>query len=116
MSPVRKNAELRVRRTFDCRRSGVLRWVRMDRRAHPMRTFSLLAALVATMALVAHSAVAAPSSLHDPLLDHLIGTWALRGKIAGKQVTHTVNVQCWTIDNVAKGQIQPFANVKLTRH
>jgi hypothetical protein len=45
------------------------------------------------MALVAHSAVAAPSSIHDPLLDHLAGAWTLHGNIAGKPVTHTVNVQ-----------------------
>jgi hypothetical protein len=183
----------------------------MNRRAHPMQAFSSrLAALVVTMALVAHSAVAASSSLRDPLLDHLVGTWVLRGNIDGKPVTHTVNTQwvlaheyiqiretsqsrtaagapeyaaivyigwnpdlrqytClwldstggnglvgtafghaeagadklafvwsdengepslhntfaydritntwrWTIDNIAKGQLQPFANVKLTRH
>ena len=52
--------------------------------------------LVATMAFVALSSVAATSSLRDPLLDQLIGTWVLRGNIAGKPVTHTVNVR-WVL-------------------
>jgi hypothetical protein len=43
-----------------------------------------LVVLVATIGLVARSSVAAPSSINDPLLDHLIGTWFLRGNIAGK--------------------------------
>jgi hypothetical protein len=55
-----------------------------------------LAALVATIGLVSQSTVAASSSLNDPLLDRLIGTWVLRGDIAGKQVTHAVNVQ-WVL-------------------
>ena len=183
----------------------------MNRLAHPMKIHTLrLAALLATIGLIAQSAAAAASSLNDPLLDRLIGTWVLRGDIAGKPVIHTVKVQwvlaheyiqiretsqsrtaagapeydaivyigwdsdlkqyaclwldttggnglvgwalghaeadaaklafvwsdengeaslrntfaydratntwSWTIDNVAKGQIQPFANVKLTRH
>lgn len=183
----------------------------MNRRAHPIKTYTWrLATLAATLGWAVQSAVAAPSSLHDPLLDHLVGTWVLRGNIAGKPVTHAVNVHwvlaheyiqiretsqsstaagapeydaivyigwnpdlrqytClwldstggnglvgtafghaeadaaklafvwsdengepslhntfaydritntwrWTIDNVAKGQVQPFANVKLTRH
>ena len=53
-------------------------------------------ALAATIALVAQSRVAASSALSDPLLDRLIGTWVLRGDIAGKQVTHAVKVQ-WVL-------------------
>ncbi|MGO9934824.1 MAG: hypothetical protein ACLPV8_23825 [Steroidobacteraceae bacterium] len=55
-----------------------------------------LAALLAAIGLVAHSTVAAPSSLNDPLLDRLIGTWVLRGDIAGKPVTHGVKVR-WVL-------------------
>jgi hypothetical protein len=46
--------------------------------------------------VLARSTVAASSSLNDPLLDRLIGTWVLRGDIAGKQVTHAVEVQ-WVL-------------------
>jgi hypothetical protein len=45
-----------------------------------------LAALVMTIGLIAQTTVAAPSSLNDLLLDRLIGTWVLRGDIAGKPV------------------------------
>jgi hypothetical protein len=69
----------------------------MNRLAHRMKTYTLrLAALAATIALVAQSRVAASSALKDPLLDRLIGTWVLRGDIAGKQVTHAVKVQ-WVL-------------------
>jgi hypothetical protein len=62
-----------------------------------MKTCTLrLATLLATIGLVAQSAVAAPSSLNDPLLDRLVGTWVLRGEIAGKPVTHAVKVQ-WVL-------------------
>jgi hypothetical protein len=54
-----------------------------------------LAAILATIGLlVGHTVVA--QSLHDPLLDHLIGTWVLRGDIAHKSVTHSVQVQ-WVL-------------------
>lgn len=36
------------------------------------------------------------SSLNDSLLESLVGTWVLRGDIAGKPVTHAVNVQ-WVL-------------------
>jgi hypothetical protein len=55
-----------------------------------------LSASIAAIGLIAHSTVAAPSSLNDPLLDRLIGTWVLRGDIAGKQVTHSVAAQ-WVL-------------------
>ena len=105
----------------------------MIRIAHPVKTYAYTlypAALVATFSLIAQSAVAAPLSLNDPLLDRLVGTWVLRGDIAGRPVTHAVKVQ-WvlaheyiqiretsrsrTADNVDKGQLKPFAHVTLTR-
>jgi len=62
-----------------------------------MNTCALrLSALIAIIGLVAQSTVAAPSSLHDPLLDRLLGTWVLRGVIAGKPVTHVVEAQ-WVL-------------------
>jgi hypothetical protein len=62
-----------------------------------MKTYTLrLAALLATIGLFAQSTLAAPSSLNAPLLDRLIGSWVLRGDIAGKQVTHAVKVQ-WVL-------------------
>jgi hypothetical protein len=46
-----------------------------------MRTSALrLAATIAMTLLVQRTVVA--RSLHDPLLDHLVGTWVLRGDIA----------------------------------
>jgi hypothetical protein len=56
----------------------------------------LLSVLAATIGLVAQNSLAAVSSLNDPLLDRLIGTWVLRGDIAGKPVTHTVKAQ-WVL-------------------
>jgi hypothetical protein len=68
----------------------------MNRLAHTLKICILrLAALVATIGLIAQT-TAAPSSLNDPLLDRLIGTWVLRGDIAGKPVTHKVKVQ-WVL-------------------
>lgn len=64
-----------------------------DRR--PRISCPFLAALVATIGLI-QITVAAPSSLNDPLLDRLTGTWVLRGDIAGKPVTHTVKVR-WVL-------------------
>jgi hypothetical protein len=68
----------------------------MNRSSHRVKTWVLqLAALIATIGLVAQTA-AESSSLNDPLLDNLTGTWVLRGDIAGKPVTHSVNVQ-WVL-------------------
>ena len=55
-----------------------------------------LAAFLAAIGWVGQSTLAAPSSLNDPLLDRLVGTWVLRGNIAGKPVTHAVKVQ-WVL-------------------
>ena len=54
-----------------------------------------LAALIVTMGLAAQT-LAASSAINDPLLDKLVGTWVLRGAIAGKLVTHTVIAQ-WVL-------------------
>jgi hypothetical protein len=53
-----------------------------------------LAAILA-MALIAER-TAISQSLQDPLLDHLVGSWVLRGDIAHKQVTHAVKTQ-WVL-------------------
>jgi hypothetical protein len=69
----------------------------MNRLAHRLHANSLrLAALFGTIGLLVQSAVAAASSLNDPLLDQLVGTWVLRGEIAGKPVTHAVTAQ-WVL-------------------
>jgi hypothetical protein len=61
-----------------------------------MKTNTLrLAAILATIGLFAQRTVVA-QSLHDPLLDRLIGTWVLRGDIAPRPVTHAVKVQ-WVL-------------------
>jgi hypothetical protein len=57
---------------------------------------SRLAAVLATIGVFVQSAVAGPSSLNDPLLDHLVGTWVLRGEIAGRPVTHAVTAR-WVL-------------------
>lgn len=51
--------------------------------------------MLATIDLfVQHTVVA--QSLHDPLLDRLVGNWVLRGDIAHRPVTHAVKVQ-WVL-------------------
>jgi hypothetical protein len=50
---------------------------------------SLLFALLGQQTAIAQS-------LHDPLLDHLVGSWLLRGDIAHEQVTHSVRAQ-WVL-------------------
>src|SRR5271155_2842311 len=70
--------------------SPVLRFRGMNRRT------LALSATIAAIGLVAQSRGAAPSSLNDPLLDRLIGAWVLRGEIAGRQVTHSVEAQ-WVL-------------------
>ena len=46
-----------------------------------------LIALVA-FCLLACSAIGQPAPINDPLLERLVGTWVLRGTIAGKDTTH----------------------------
>src|ERR1700733_7172038 len=40
--------------------------------------------------LLACSTICQGAPLKDPLLERLVGTWVLRGTIAGKQTTHDV--------------------------
>lgn len=40
--------------------------------------------------LLSLPALAKPQTFRDPLLDHMVGTWVLKGTIAGKQTTHDV--------------------------
>ena len=46
-----------------------------------------------TLFLTAASAAGQPAPIKDPLLEHLAGTWVLRGTIAGQQTTHDVTVE-----------------------
>ncbi len=46
--------------------------------------------VVLSIALAAAVAAAPPPSLDDPFLDRMVGTWVLRGTIAGKETTHDV--------------------------
>jgi hypothetical protein len=46
--------------------------------------------LIALMLLLPVYGSAQAQGLQDPLLDHLIGTWVLRGTIGGKDTTHDV--------------------------
>lgn len=39
---------------------------------------------------MACSAICEAAPINDPLLEHLVGKWVLRGTIAGKQTTHDV--------------------------
>jgi hypothetical protein len=55
-----------------------------------------LAVVLAVFSLYSPHAFAENSSLNDPLLERLVGTWVLRGDIAGKPVTHAVKVQ-WVL-------------------
>lgn len=53
--------------------------------------------LFAAIALVATSSAHAQSTASaDPLLDHMIGRWVLRGQIAGRETTHDVSCR-WVL-------------------
>jgi hypothetical protein len=58
--------------------------------------------VVVILAVVACSfarpASAEVQALVDPLLDRLVGTWVLQGKIAGKETTHDVVAE-WVLDH-----------------
>jgi hypothetical protein len=54
-----------------------------------------VAALVAALSVAAVGSVGA-QALDAPLLDRLVGTWVLRGTIAGKPVVHDVTAQ-WVL-------------------
>jgi hypothetical protein len=69
-----------------------------------------IAMLLAISGRYSPQAFAGNSSLSDPLLEHLVGTWVLRGEIAGKSVTHAVKVH-WVLDHEYI-QIHETANSK----
>jgi hypothetical protein len=45
---------------------------------------------------LACSAIGQPDPINDPFLERLVGTWVLRGTIAGKDTTHDV-VSAWVL-------------------
>ena len=49
-----------------------------------------------------HPALAEPPAPRDPLLDHLVGKWILRGTIAGKPTVHDVAAE-WVLN---RGYVQ----------
>jgi hypothetical protein len=53
-------------------------------------------ASLALIALLSAAPVHAQASQPDPLLEHLVGTWVLRGTIAGQQVVHDVTCK-WVL-------------------
>jgi hypothetical protein len=55
-----------------------------------MRTILMI---LAAINLGSCSAADQPTTVQDPLLDHLVGTWVLRGTIAGKETTHDIVAQ-----------------------
>ena len=55
-------------------------------------------ASVALVTLLAGAPLQAQTSQPDSLLNHLIGTWVLRGTIAGNQVVHDVTCK-WVLGN-----------------
>ena len=54
--------------------------------------------LVASLLVVSISAVADEPPLADPLLDRMVGTWVLRGTIAGAETTHDVVAE-WVLNH-----------------
>lgn len=55
-----------------------------------------LVLVLAVSGRISPPALAENSALDDPLLERLVGTWVLRGEIAGKPVTHAVDVR-WVL-------------------
>jgi hypothetical protein len=52
--------------------------------------------LAEVVILLVTAAAAQQPPVNSPLLDHLAGTWVMRGTIAGQQTTHDVNAQ-WVL-------------------
>lgn len=50
----------------------------------------LIFKVVMAIVLLSITAPAQQQAFQDPLLDHMAGTWVLRGTIAGKETTHDV--------------------------
>ena len=55
-----------------------------------MKPRLILAILAVVVCCFMRPVSAQPPGYADPLLDHLIGAWVLRGQIAGKDTTHDV--------------------------
>ena len=55
-----------------------------------------LLAVLAALFILAGSGPAQPSVFDDPLLDHYVGTWVLRGTIGGAATVHDVTVE-WVL-------------------
>ncbi len=51
---------------------------------------------LAAFCLLACSAIGRPAPINDPFLERLVGTWVLRGTIAGKDTTHDI-VSEWVL-------------------
>ncbi|MBS1793716.1 MAG: hypothetical protein JSS81_07675 [Acidobacteria bacterium] len=58
----------------------------------------MIFALLLPIFLGVFSASAQQPTFQDPLLDHLVGKWVLRGTIAGKQTTHDVVAE-WVLNH-----------------
>lgn len=58
-------------------------------------TFAILALV---LCLLTRSTLADPPEYADPLLERLVGTWVLRGQIAGKDVIHDVVTE-WVLSH-----------------
>lgn len=57
-----------------------------------------LTAATALLFAVAETAAAQQPTLHDDLLDRLVGRWTMTGTIAGKDTTHDVDAD-WTLNH-----------------
>ncbi len=53
-------------------------------------------AIIASLLFVSFPASAQPSAFEDPLLDHFVGKWVLRGTIGGAETTHDI-VADWVL-------------------
>lgn len=51
-----------------------------------------------SLVLVSFTASAQQPSFQDPLLDHMIGKWVLRGTIGGRETTHDIVTQ-WVLNH-----------------
>ena len=51
---------------------------------------------LAAFCVLAGSAISQPAPVNDPFLERLVGTWVLRGTIAGKDTTHDI-VSEWVL-------------------
>ncbi len=59
---------------------------------------STILRIILSLTLLSSTAWSQGSRFQDPLLDHLIGKWVLRGTIDGKETTHDIVVE-WVLDH-----------------